>query len=145
MDQPDPPRTGTGGASGSPGPPEGEPPHAGSGVVTLLFTDMVGSTRLLEKLGDDAAQEVVETHFHLLRRAIARSGGREVKSLGDGLMVAFASPVDAVRCAVSMQHAVAEENQRNPDRAVHLRVGLHPGAPPPPPRPPSPEEHFFPP
>jgi tetratricopeptide (TPR) repeat protein len=44
-------------------------------------------------------------------------------------MVAFASPVDAVRCAVSMQHAVAEENQRTPDRAVHLRVGLHAGAP----------------
>jgi class 3 adenylate cyclase/tetratricopeptide (TPR) repeat protein len=98
-------------------------------VVTLLFTDLVGSTRLLERLGDDAAHEVVETHFRLLRGAIAGSGGREVKSLGDGVMVAFTSPVDALHCAVAMQESVAHENGRHPDRAVLLRVGLHSGEP----------------
>jgi class 3 adenylate cyclase/tetratricopeptide (TPR) repeat protein len=111
-------------------PPEQEPSaQAGSGVVTLLFTDMVGSTQLLERLGDDAALEVVETHFRHLREAIARCGGTEVKSLGDGVMVSFGDPVDALRCAVSMQQTVAAENARSPDRAVRLRVGLHAGEP----------------
>ena len=115
MDQQDPGRE-------PPGPPT-------YGVVTLLFTDMVDSTRLLERLGDEAAQEVVETHFGLLREAVARWGGREVKSLGDGLMVAYGDPVEALHSAVSMQRAVAEENRHNPDRAVLLRVGLHAGEP----------------
>lgn len=108
----------------------GESPSSpGWGVVTLLFTDLVGSTRLLERLGDDAAHEVMETHFRLLRRAIAACHGREVKSLGDGVMVAFTGPVDALRCAVSMQESVAVENASHPDRAVLLRVGLHAGEP----------------
>jgi class 3 adenylate cyclase len=59
------------------------------GVVTVLFTDVVGSTQLLDRLGDDAAEELRRTHFALLRRTVAETGGREVKSMGDGLMAAL--------------------------------------------------------
>ena len=62
------------------------------GVVTLLFTDLVGSTRALTRLGDDAAEELRRVHFGLLRGAVGDAGGEEVKNLGDGLMGAFASP-----------------------------------------------------
>jgi class 3 adenylate cyclase/DNA-binding SARP family transcriptional activator/tetratricopeptide (TPR) repeat protein len=100
-----------------------------AGVVTLLFTDLVGSTALLGRLGDDAADEVRRAHFALLRGAVARAGGEEVKSLGDGLMVAFASPVQALGCAVAIQQAVAEHNALQADRQLAVRVGLHAGEP----------------
>ncbi len=99
------------------------------GVVALLFTDLVSSTELLGRLGDDAAEELRRTHFSLLRRAVAESGGEEVKSLGDGLMVAFTSPLDALGCAVAMQRAIADHNQVDPSRSLGVRVGLHAGEP----------------
>lgn len=103
---------------------------AAGGVVVLLFTDVVGSTRLLDRLGDDATEELRRTHFSLLRQTVAATWGEEVKSLGDGLMVAFASPVDALRCAVEMQKAIAAHNRQDPARAVEIRIGLHLGDPP---------------
>ena len=66
--------------------------------VTILFTDIVGSTRLYDRYGDDEADARRAEHYAALRRAIDEHGGREVKSVGDGLMVAFASTVAAVRC-----------------------------------------------
>ncbi len=99
------------------------------GVVALLFTDLVSSTELLGRLGEDAAEELRRTHFSLLRRAVAESGGEEVKSLGDGLMVAFTSPLDALGCAVAMQRAIAHHNQVDPSRSLGVRVGLHAGEP----------------
>src|SRR5438067_4046840 len=98
------------------------------GVVTLLFTDLVGSTELLERLGDDAAEEVRRTHFRLLRDAVTNAGGEEVKNLGDGLMTVFPSAVEAVRCAVSMQQAVQRHNEHGND-PLSVRVGLHVGEP----------------
>ena len=64
-------------------------------IVTLLFTDLVGSSALLEQLGDDAGERMRRTHFGLLRDAVAEAGGEEVKNLGDGLMVAFDSGVSS--------------------------------------------------
>ena len=90
--------------------------------VTLLFTDVVGSTRLFERIGDDAAHEMLRRHFALLRAAIREHGGREVKSLGDGLMVAFVDATDAVACAHAMQAAVAAC-----DDPLELRVGVASG------------------
>lgn len=113
--------------SGSAGPEEGA---VSSGVVALLFTDVVGSTRLLDRLGDDATETLRRNHFALLREAIRATRGEEVKSLGDGLMVAFASPVEALRCSVEMQRAIAAHNHDHPDQAVEIRVGLHVGDPP---------------
>src|SRR2546421_1147985 len=81
------------------------------GIVTLLFTDLVGSTELLERLGDDAAEHVRRTHFRLLREAVATRGGHEVKNLGDGLMVVFGSAIEAVARAVALQQAVDPYNE----------------------------------
>jgi class 3 adenylate cyclase/DNA-binding CsgD family transcriptional regulator len=97
--------------------------------VTFVFTDLVGSSRTLTRLGDDAAEELRRAHFALLRTAIADAGGEEVKNLGDGLMVAFASPVDALGAAVAIQRAVAGHNRTHPDRSLEVRVGLHVGEP----------------
>jgi class 3 adenylate cyclase/DNA-binding CsgD family transcriptional regulator len=101
---------------------------SGPGVVVVLFTDVVGSTQLLGRLGDDAAEELRREHFSLLRQIVAGTGGREVKSLGDGLMVAFTSPLDALRCAVTMQERVADRNQ-DAAHPLEIRIGLHAGEP----------------
>jgi DNA-binding NarL/FixJ family response regulator/class 3 adenylate cyclase len=92
--------------------------------VTILFTDLSGSAALFDRLGDEAADQLRREHFATMRRAVAEHGGREVKSTGDGLMVAFASAVAAVRCAVDMQRANA-----NADDGLAIRVGLDAGEP----------------
>ncbi|HZI37034.1 MAG TPA: AAA family ATPase, partial [Acidimicrobiia bacterium] len=99
-----------------------------AGVVVVLFTDIVRSTDLLGRLGDDRAEQLRRDHFSLLRQSVDASSGREVKSLGDGLMVAFASPVEALRWAVTMQERVAAHNRPAPER-VQIRIGLHAGEP----------------
>src|SRR5262245_2050182 len=92
--------------------------------VTLLFTDLVDSTALLQRVGDERAQRVLRAHRQLLREAIASHGGREVKWLGDGLLTAFASVADGVRCAVTMA-----QRARRPvaGERLGLRLGLHVG------------------
>jgi class 3 adenylate cyclase len=103
------------------------PPATSGGVVTFLFTDLVGSTALLDRLGEDAFDDLRRTHFSLLRQAVSDAGGHEVKNLGDGIMVAFASPVAALGAAIAIQRAVAEHNRSSADRALSLRVGLQSG------------------
>ena len=81
--------------------------------VAILFTDVVGSTELSQRLSPETADEVRRNHFSILRQAIAEAGGTEVKNLGDGLMVVFASASAALACGVVMQ----------PDsRALFVRV-----------------------
>lgn len=92
------------------------------GGAAVMFTDLVASTELIGRFGEDGAHELRQRHFGLLRRAIEASGGREVKNLGDGLMVVFGEPAGAVTCAVQMQRAVASD----PD-GLELRIGLHAG------------------
>jgi len=105
------------------------PPPVATGTVTLLFTDLVGSTELLDVLGDDDAERLRRTHFAILRDVALSHAGREVKSLGDGLMVAFASSVDAAGCAVGIQQAVERHNGREPGARLAVRIGLHAGEP----------------
>jgi DNA-binding NarL/FixJ family response regulator/class 3 adenylate cyclase len=93
-------------------------------VVTILFAELVGTAALYDRAGDDAADAVRRSYFRALREAVARHGGREVKSTGDGLMVAFASAVAAVRCAVEMQQATAAQ-----PHGLALRAGLDAGEP----------------
>jgi class 3 adenylate cyclase len=103
-------------------------PEPASGLVTILFTDMVGSTRLLQQVGDDQAEELRRTHFSLVREAVVAKRGQEVKNLGDGLMAVFPSALDAVNCAIVVQEAVSRHNEeRGPP--LLLRVGLHAGEP----------------
>jgi DNA-binding NarL/FixJ family response regulator/class 3 adenylate cyclase len=94
-----------------------------SAFVTILFTDLVGSSALFDRRGDEAADAVRRAHFDVLRRAVAEHGGHIVKSTGDGLMVTFTSTVSAVRCAVAMQRSTAERGD------LELRIGLDAGEP----------------
>jgi len=94
--------------------------------VTVLFTDMAGSTALSSRLSPDVADEVRRGHFSILRQAVAEAGGTEVKNLGDGLMVVFATASAALACAVAMQQGVERDNRAH-ERAVGLRVGLSGG------------------
>ncbi|MGH9003798.1 MAG: AAA family ATPase, partial [Acidimicrobiia bacterium] len=103
-------------------------PKPGSGLVTILFTNLVGSTRLLQRIGDDRAEEVRRVHSSLLRESVAANRGREVKNQGDGLMVVFPSVLDALRCAVAVQEAAERHNDEG-DQPLLLRVGLHAGEP----------------
>jgi class 3 adenylate cyclase len=99
------------------------------GTVTLLFTDLVRSTELLAELGDDRAEQVRRAHFALIRDTVANRGGEIVKNLGDGLMVVFASAVEAVRCAIAMQQAVDRHNRAPGAYQLDVRIGLHVGEP----------------
>jgi adenylate cyclase len=94
--------------------------------VAILFTDVVGSTELSQRLSPDAADEIRRRHFSILRQAITEVGGTEVKNLGDGLMVVFASASAAFACGAAMQQGVERDN-RNREHSVGLRVGLSGG------------------
>src|SRR5262245_25079387 len=94
------------------------------GPVTVLFTDLVSSTELLHRVGDEQALRVLRAHQRLLRDAVAVHGGQEVKWTGDGLMATFASSADAVRCAVAMQQTT---RGRAAGERLAMRAGLHVG------------------
>ena len=90
--------------------------------VGILFTDVVGSTAYVP----DAADELRREHFSILRQALVETGGNEVKNLGDGLMVVFASASTALECAVAMQQGVERDNRLHV-HPVGFRVGLSGG------------------
>ena len=94
--------------------------------ITVLFTDLVGSTELASSLTPEAGDDVRRKHFSALRQAIATSGGTEVKNLGDGLMVVFPAASAALVCAVTMQQVVHRDNA-GAETALGLRVGLSSG------------------
>jgi class 3 adenylate cyclase len=97
------------------------------GTVTFLFTDIEGSTRLLQELGDDYGQ-VVADHRRLLREIFQTGGGNEVDTQGDAFFYSFPRARDAVRAAVDGQRALAShEWPRGVD--VRVRMGLHTGEP----------------
>ena len=98
-----------------------------SGVVTFLFTDIEGSTRLLHELGDGYA-DVLADHRRLLRNAFTSHGGVEVDTQGDSFFVAFADAPPAVAAAADAQIALVRYAW--PDgAAVRVRMGLHTGEP----------------
>jgi class 3 adenylate cyclase/tetratricopeptide (TPR) repeat protein len=99
---------------------------AASETITVLFTDLVGSTELISALTTEAADQLRRAHFAALRRAIIPAGGTEVKNLGDGLMVVFPSTSAALSCAVAMEQAVDRENALA-RRPLGLRIGLSGG------------------
>jgi class 3 adenylate cyclase len=97
------------------------------GTVTFLFTDIEGSTRLLQELGDDYGQ-VVADHRRLLRDAFQGAGGQEVDTQGDAFFYSFPRARDAVRSAVEGQRALAQ-HQWPSGAEVRVRMGLHTGEP----------------
>ena len=113
--------------------PPGDPPRsaptrlrAETATVSVLFTDLVDSTEILDHDGADRSEAIRRTHFSALRHAVHQCRGDEIKTTGDGLMVVFRSALDAVECAVSMQRAVARL-RRNEPLSPEVRVGLSAG------------------
>jgi len=99
-----------------------------SSTITLLVADFAGSTRVFEAMPDDEAYLFLKEYLGRLRANIEASRGREVKSLGDGLMVAFDNAADGVACAVAMQRAIEEAHRDlESDRRLELRVGMNVG------------------
>jgi len=90
--------------------------------ITVLMTDIEGSTDLQSTLGDAAARELVRNHEVLVRNALDRFGGREIKTIGDGFLVSFASTRRALECACAIQRDLAD----HPD-GPKVRIGLHAG------------------
>lgn len=97
------------------------------GTATVVFTDLVSSTRLRIAEGDAAADELRRRHDDALRAAVANDGGTVVKGMGDGIMATFTSAAEAVAAAVAMHQAVARLNRRRRGEAVEIRVGLSAG------------------
>jgi class 3 adenylate cyclase len=100
---------------------------APNGTVTVLFTDIEGSTQLTEDLGDREWMEVLRKHNEIVREQLTLHSGFEVKSQGDGFMLAFSSARDALRCARDIQRAVAESDSNG--HRLRVRIGLHTGEP----------------
>jgi adenylate cyclase len=105
------------------------PAAAPSGLVTVLFTDMEGSTTLTQRLGDAKAQEVLRTHNTIVRDALKAHGGSEIKHTGDGIMASFPSASGALECAIVIQRAVAAQVEEHPEMPLRVRIGLNAGEP----------------
>jgi class 3 adenylate cyclase len=99
------------------------------GIRTIMFTDIVDSTALTQRLGDEAAMAFLDVHDTIVRDALAALGGREVKHTGDGIMACFLSTVSAVRSATRIQRALAEHAQVATEVQVRVRIGAAAGEP----------------
>jgi len=98
------------------------------GVVIVMFTDLVGSTKMTQELGDIGAQQVVRTHNAIVRNALAAYHGREVKHTGDGIMAVFSNAANAVASTMVMQQELAKHNGTPGALPVKVRIGLNAGA-----------------
>ena len=100
---------------------------APDGTVTILITDIEGSSRMAEELGDHRWIQLLRRHNDIVRRCVTNHGGSEIKAQGDGFMIAFQSARRAVLCAISIQRAFEEHRKENPGEPIQVRIGLHTG------------------
>jgi class 3 adenylate cyclase len=107
-----------------PGQPPTPPPV---GTVTILVTDIVGSTALAERLGDQRWLGVLQSHNALVREQLARHGGTEIKQSGDGFLATFPSSRAGVRAAIEISRSMDGYRRGHPDTPLELRIGVHAG------------------
>jgi class 3 adenylate cyclase len=100
---------------------------APDGTVTLMFSDMVGFTEIIERLGDLKAREVIRDHNAIVREQLALHGGYEVELQGDGFLLAFGSARRALLCAIEIQRAFSAYNEAHHEEPIRVRIGLHTG------------------
>jgi class 3 adenylate cyclase len=98
-------------------------------VRTVMFTDIVGSTELAQRLGDDIALELIDTHDAIVRAAVSQHCGRVVKHTGDGIMAVFISPVQTVKAACTIQTAVQALVPEADRPDFQVRIGAAAGEP----------------
>jgi adenylate cyclase len=97
------------------------------GNVVILFSDIEESTAMNERMGDKAWVRLLGQHDKLVRKLVNNHHGHVVKSQGDGFMVAFAEPQQAVGCSVNMQRALAKHAKRPGTNGIRVRIGIHMG------------------
>ena len=97
------------------------------GTITILFTDIEGSTALAHDLGNEGALQIMRDHNSIVRTCIQRNSGFEVKTQGDGFMVAFAGAGPAILCSVDIQRSMAEYNRQRPQSDILVRIGVNAG------------------
>jgi class 3 adenylate cyclase/tetratricopeptide (TPR) repeat protein len=95
--------------------------------LTIMMTDVEGSTALRRTVGDELADEILGFHGVVVRDQIGKCGGQERQFLGDGFLLSFTSPVAAIRCAVGIEDAHEQYNASDPQRQVRIRIGIHIG------------------
>ncbi|WP_432277985.1 adenylate/guanylate cyclase domain-containing protein [Nocardia cyriacigeorgica] len=101
---------------------------APDGNVVIMFSDIEDSTALNEQLGDRAWVKLLDHHHRLVERCVREHSGHVVKNQGDGYMIAFAAPEDAVRCGLAMQAALRKAAGSGPkDAGLRVRIGIHMG------------------
>jgi class 3 adenylate cyclase len=104
--------------------------EVGVGHVTLMFSDLRGSTALYSRIGDARAYHLVREHFAFLAETVRSNDGGIVKTIGDAVMAAFADPADAVRAALAIQGNVAAFNRAHElgaEDGLIIKLGLHGG------------------
>jgi class 3 adenylate cyclase len=105
----------------------GAEPFPTDGTVTILFCDMVDYAGMTERLGDHASRDVLRDHHRIVRNALARQGGREIKVQGDGFMLAFGGVARALRCAADIQQAFADYVPPTGGEQIAVHIGVHTG------------------
>jgi len=95
--------------------------------LTVLFTDLQGSTELYDKSGDVIAYKLVQEHFKLLTEVVSKHAGATVKTMGDALMASFSSAEDGLAAAIDMLDCMRSFNERMGEDLLNLKVGLHSG------------------
>jgi class 3 adenylate cyclase len=95
--------------------------------LAVLVTDMVASTAMHHRVGEERARDVHRAHDELVKRALAAHRGAHVKRTGDGTMAAFADAADAIACAVEIQRALAEREAPHADESLQVRIGIATG------------------
>jgi class 3 adenylate cyclase len=95
--------------------------------LTILFTDLRGSTALYDRVGDLAAFDLVRSHFGELIAAVASEGGAVVKTIGDAVMATFPTPDRALRSAIRMRQAMRKINEERGSEDLALNIGVHEG------------------
>ena len=97
------------------------------GTVTIMFSDVCDYSGITDRLGDREAHELLREHNRIVREHVNAQGGREVKSNGDGFMVAFGSAARAIRCAAALRDALAQRNAESDGEAIRVHIGIHAG------------------
>jgi class 3 adenylate cyclase len=107
--------------------PQGEA-YVESAVRAILFTDLCDSTQQTQELGDEAFMVLIREHDEIVRAALQKCSGREVKHTGDGIMASFTSVSSAVESGIDIQRSLRHRND-HAERPIHLRVGISVGEP----------------
>jgi class 3 adenylate cyclase len=102
--------------------------HSDSAFRTILFTDIVGSTDMTQRLGDDKSMELLRTHDLIVRGHLSQCAGNEVKHTGDGIMASFGSATRAIECAVAVQRSL-ETHSESAEHPIAVRIGVSAGEP----------------